>query len=321
MSERIVTKKIISSTQPLSNNLNQNSRQNLDQNLAQSKSNVNRVINNKQVKQKSKEKREISIIENVQEQEENLSKKSINPTFILKYLNIPQLMKDYENGLFKNIRPTSTNKLSYKHINRIFISKLSTNDAECHSYKFTNKKGEDIITRTYGHEALKSYIQGKEYKITSPCFWCMSNISSVNNVNEEDICYLWEDYCYDVIEEKHIFWGIIPFCHPSCNLRFLMEELKKGKNGNYNINHLTILKNYCKLRYPDQEVLQADDKEILESNGGFKKYKDYHKNKIVPSSVNLKEDKDNHTESLKQTRYIRNPEIRKIPCRIEYTEC
>lgn len=238
--------------------------------------------------------------------ENNLSSNQINPTFILKNININKLISQYEQGLFQHIRPPLA-KLTYKGLNRIFLSRLSSKQMDSHSYKFTNKRGEDIIVHTFGHNALKAYINNNDYVPTEPCYWCMTPLNNPD-VNLDQICYLVVDYCY--INNQHIFWCTIPFCHISCYYRYLLEELKKGRSSNYTVVHMTLFRTYCDVSYSldvdndnNDEIVPADDKEVLINNGGFKNYKDY------------------HPQNYKKINFIRNSEVYKIPCRIEFTEC
>jgi len=250
-------------------------------------------INNSEKSSKSNRK---NIIESKNDNEDEENKRNqINPTFILKHLDLEKIKENYFKGIYKDLVPPDA-KIKNREINKIFISKLPINEFEGHSYKFTNKMGQDVIIRTTNHKSLISYIEGKEYISEVPCFWCMAKF-------DWKPVGLVERYAKHIDEREnisHIFWTSISFCSFNCYIRFLSEEFKKNKNTKYENNHIQLMKLLFNLMYPGQDLPEpSPDKEILDTNGGFLSYENYIKNGYKYTSI---------------------PKIICIPAKIQYQE-
>lgn len=226
----------------------------------------------------------------------DVEKDEITPTFIIKYLNLEEIKKDYLEGNYTDIVP-SKSKLKRKELCNIFVSKLPLDEFEQHSYKFTNQNGKDVIIKSNGFIALDNYLKGnRNYRPLASCRWC----HHLPEDKKEMEGFIGIPVEYFVTEQnEHIFWTIINFCTFNCALRFLQEELKKGSGGYYKEIYLTYLLALFDLCFPGQELNPADDVEMLISHDGFLERKDYF---------------------TKGYKYVRKAKIFIVPAKIEYRE-
>ncbi len=233
------------------------------------------------------------------DQEQN-NKTQINPTFILKHIDIDLIKENYFKGMYRDIRPPDA-KIENRELNKIFISNLPENEFQGASYKFTNKVGEDIIIRTVNHKAFLRSIDDLNHTdegLEKQCYNCgwqftWSSVGLVERYSryEDEDGHVW-----------HIFWITVSFCTFNCYKKFIQEERKKGTSTYYTEEHVNLMKILFGKCHPSSEwddVCASGEKDMLIIHEGWM----------------------NHEEFIaKSYMYTRMPKVVCINAKIQYLE-
>lgn len=194
----------------------------------------------------------------------------INPTFLLKGINPPELFNSYQNGAFSAIVPNSGSKIKITK-NTIMVAPEYGDNNDNAIFAFKDKNNIDMVYATSNHVNYEVYLaDGGKLPMGGRCDWCKEDFSHQSlgyPIAQQEITALVDDHH----RVYYNFWVEGEFCSFEC----AAAKLKECNNQPLTYRDINIrdsqsmLNTLFLLTYPNENSFHpAKDYKLLKSRKG-----------------------------------------------------